>query len=132
MEKKIFNGRNSVATSAPLYFDCGLNHSERHIVYDDLTPEKLSTWFKATKYKLPLGILGQSLTGFINKEDGEYSLVIYQGHCDGSETNKWNLRIGKTITKSRWNAIAKFVEDYVSGSLGENYRWNKEHRLALA
>lgn len=126
------NGQISAATSAPLYFDCGLNYSERHIVYDDLTPEKLSTWFKATKYKLPLGIMGQSLTGFINKEDGEYNLVIYQGHCDGSETNKWDLRIGKTITKSRWNAIAKFVEDYVSGSLEENYRRNKEHKLALA
>ena len=132
MNNMIQNGQISVATSAPLYFDCGLNSSERHIVYDDLTPEKLSTWFKATKYKLPLGIMGQSLTGFINKEDGEYNLVIYQGHYDGSETNKWNLRIGKTITKSRWNAITKFVEDYVSGSLEENYRWNKEHRLALA
>lgn len=124
------NGQNSVATSAPLYFDCGLNSSERYIVYDDLTPEKLSTWFKATKYRFPLQIMGQDdLLGWILKEEDGYFLRILRR---GQENTVWNLRIGKTITNNRWYAITKFVEDYVSGSLEEKYRWNKEHRLALA
>ncbi len=130
MSNMIQNGQISVATSAPLHFDCGLNSSERHIVYDDLTPEKLSTWFKATKYRFPLQIMGQDdLLGWILKEEDGYFLRILRR---GQENTVWNLRIGKTITNNRWYAITKFVEDYVSGSLEEKYRWNKEHRLALA
>lgn len=141
MYNKIDNGQISVATSAPLYFDCGLNLSERHIVYDELTPEKLSAWFKATEHRFPLQIMGQdNLTAWVRKEngkllneDGDFILKIYRYDRDKCEAfDEWSLRIGKTITKSRWNAITKFVEDYVSGSLEENYRWNKEHRLALA
>ena len=130
MNNKTLNGQNSVATSAPLHFDCGLNSSERHIVYDDLTPEKLSTWFKVTKYRFPLQIMGQDdLLGWILKEEDGYFLRILRR---GQENTVWNLRIGKTITNNRWYAITKFVEEYVSGSLEEKYRWNKEHRLALA
>jgi len=130
MEKKNLNGQNSVATSATLYFDCGLNSSERHIVYDDLTPEKLSTWFKATKYRFPLQIMGQDdLLGWILKEEDGYFLRILRR---GQDNTVWNLRIGKSITKNRWYAITKFVGDYVSGSLDENYGWSKSHMLALA
>lgn len=141
MENKTFNGQNSVATSATLYFDCGTNSYERHIVYDELTPEKLSAWFKATEHRFPLQIMGQdNLTAWVRKEngkllneDGDFMLKIYRYDRDKCEAfDEWSLRIGKTITKSRWEAIVKFVEDYVSGSLEENYRWNKEHRLALA
>ena len=124
------NGQNSVATSAPLYFDCGLNSSERHIVYDDLTPEKLSTWFKATKFKLPLGIMGQpDLMGFIDKtEDGYFLHIVRRGQSFDESARQ--LRIGKTITKSRWFAITRFVEDYVSGDLDKYY--GKMHLFALA
>ena len=130
MGNKIINGQNSVATSATLYFDCGLNSSERHIVYDDLTPEKLSTWFKTTKYKLPLGIMGQpDLMGFIDKEeDGYFLRIILRGQSLDESARQ--LRIGKTITKRKWFAITRFVEDYVSGSLEKNY--GKMHLFALA
>jgi len=142
------NGQNSVATSAPLYFDCGLNSSERHIVYDELTPEKLSAWFKATEHRFPLQIMGQdNLTAWVRKEngklnfeEGDFILSIYRYDREKCEAlDEWKLRIGEHITKSDWNTIVKFVEDYVSGTLEEKYhwipevdRWNKEYRLALA
>lgn len=142
MNNKTLNGQNSVATSASKYlFDCATNSWERGIVYDNLTPEKLSAWFKATEHKFPIKIMGQdNLTAWVRKEngklnfeEGDFILSIWRYDREKCEAfDEWKLRIGERITKSRWNAIVKFVEDYLSGSLEKNYSWNKEHRLALA
>ena len=138
MEKKNLNGDNGLAN---LYFDCGLNSWERHIVYDDLTPEKLSAWFKATEHRFPLQIMGQdNLTAWIRKEngklnfeDGDFILSIWRYDREKCEAfDEWSLRIGEHITKKHWEAIVKFVEEYISGDLDKNYAFSKEHKLALA
>lgn len=136
MKQNYNNGQNSVATSALYHFDCATNFEERGVVYDDMTSEKLSTWFKVTKNHFPIRVMEQKdFIGFISKdkETGEYSLMVY--HMDWRDSivrDKWNLRIGKTITKKKWEAITKFIGEYLDGDLEKNYAFSKEHRLALA
>lgn len=135
MDNKTFNGQNSVATSAPLYFDCATIMEERGVVYNDLTPENLSKWFKDTKFKFPVRVMGENDFRAVLKkdQDGEKVLVVYRWNwVDDVVSDKWTLRVGNRLTASKWFGITRFIQDYLTGSLEKNYRWNKEHKLALA
>lgn len=126
MQKMNTTGLNCEATSATKYhFDCGLNSSERFIVYDELTAEKLSNWFKVTKYMFPLNIMERKdFRGGIykEKETGEYILKVFKWNwVDDIVTDERTLRIGNRIGKERWESITHFITDYLEGVLQKRY-----------
>lgn len=116
-----------------VYFDCATNSSERGVVYDEMTPEKLRDWFKTTKFKFPVRFMGQEdVRAWIGREDGEYVLTIYK--WDGSSKDvddKWTLRIGKRFTEFRWFGVTRFIEDYITGDLQERNSWSENKTLRL-
>lgn len=116
------------------YFDCATMMEERGVVYDEMTPENLNTWFKATKFKFPVRVMGEDdLRAWIYREDGEAFMKVYRyDQTNDAVNDKWTLRIGKTITSSRWFGITRFIEDYLTGNLHKNYTWNEDKVLALA
>ena len=118
------------------YFDCATNSSERNVVYDELTAENISKWFKESKGKFPVRIMGEDdfwAYIFKDKVSGDNLLVAYRwNRADDVESNRWTLRIGKTLTKKRWFAITRFIEDYLDGTLESCCGWNKNHIVRLA
>ena len=115
------------------YFDCATNIYERGVVYDELTAENLCKWFKDSKGKFPIRIMGENdFYGKIRKdEDGVKYLVLYRW-VNHTSSNEWVLNIGKTITKNKWFGITRFIEDYLDGVLDKDYAWNSEHIIKLA
>lgn len=115
-----------------IYFDCATMMEERGVVYDEMTPEKLKDWFKATKFKFPVRVMGQDdVRAWIDREDGEYILTVYNCHnIDDDEW--WTLRIGKRFTEFRWLGVTRFIEDYITGDLQEQYGKCESKTLNLA
>lgn len=141
MKKEKSFGQNSVATSAQnglsIYFDCATNSCERGVVYDEMTPEKLRDWFKATKFKPPVRVMGDdNFRAFIRRDDDGYYLAAFRWDwkevgAEGEVTDKWTLRIGKRFTETRWFGITRFITEYITGELQEQYNWSESKTLRL-
>ena len=115
-----------------LYFDCATMIEERGIVYNELTPEKLRDWFKATKFKFPVQVMGKAdFRAWIDRKEGEYFLTACNWDGMGEIANRWTLRIGKRFTEFRWFGVTRFIEDYITGDLQEKYGWSENKTLKL-
>ena len=124
--------QNVQSEGVKFYFDCATMMEERGVVYDEMTPENLRDWFKATKFKFPVRVMGQDdVRAWIDREDGEYILTVYKCH-DIDDDNRWTLRIGKRFTESRWFGVTRFIEAYITGVLQEQYGWSENKNLKLA
>lgn len=135
MNNKTFNGDKSSLASAPLYFDCATIMEERGVVYNDLTPENLSKWFKDTKFKFPVRVMGENDFRAVLKkdQDGEKVLVVYRWNwVDDVVSDKWTIRVGNRLTASKWFGITRFIQDYLTGYLQERNGWNESKTLRLA
>ena len=101
---------NNINDSVKYHFDCGINSSERWVIYDDLTAEKLYNWYKASKGKFPITI--KEIRGF----HGD----LYKGSNGGwyMEIVRWpdyttsvlKTYIGKRLVKNRFNEIVYYIE----------------------
>lgn len=142
MKKEKSYGQDSVATSAQsaqsefkIYFDCADNIYERGVVYDEMTPEKLSKWFKETKFKFPVQIMDDDdFRAHLTKDqDGVYILEVYRWNwVDDVVSDKWTLKTRKRLTAHNWFGITKFISDYISGDLQERNSWSENKTLWLA
>lgn len=130
-----FNGVKGLANQnvkSEFYFDCATMIEERGLVYNEMTPEKLRDWFKASKFKFPVMVMGKpDFRAWIERKDGEYFLTACNWDGIGDATNKWTLRIGKRFTESRWFGVTRFIQDYITGDLQEQYGWSENKTLKL-